>query len=187
VPRLRLVARSTAVLLLAALAAPAAWTAATGDVVLTVTGGSMRPTYAAGDVLLVRAPDGDELARVGTVVVAALGDRRYVHRVVEPTADGAWLQGDANPDRDPRPATPDAVLGTPRLHLGGGAAATWRWGQSAGGRVLLAGAALTLLLMPGGTRRPGARRPAGRPATGGRHRAAHARARRIDREEVQVP
>lgn len=142
-------ARTTAALLLAVLAAPTAWTAVTGDGVLTVTGGSMRPTYDVGDVLLVRAPDGDELTRPGTVVVVALGDSRYVHRVVEPTAEGAWLRGDANADRDPRPVSAEAVVGTPRLHLPGVLATAWHATRSVAGRVLLAGAVLALLAVPG--------------------------------------
>lgn len=147
---LPLLARTGAALGAVVLAAPLAWTVASGDVYLTVTGESMSPTYEVGDVLVVRRGAGDELSRTGEVVVvdAVGGATRYVHRVVEPTADGAWLQGDGNPTRDPRPVTQDRVLGTPRTAMTGWAAAAFAWTQSLPGRVALAGATVALLLVP---------------------------------------
>lgn len=151
----RVLARVLAAVLLLVLAAPWAWRTATGDFYMTVQGRSMTPTYQVGDVLVVQEPDGDELTRAGQVVVAALGapgadgTRMYVHRVVEPLPDGgAWLQGDGNDARDPRPVTQDEVLGTPRLVLAGPVAAGFRASQTVAGRLVLGAVALTLLLLP---------------------------------------
>lgn len=147
----RAVARAAAALLAAVLVLPLGWSLVSGDVYLTVTSGSMAPTYEVGDVLVVRRPVGDELTRVGAVVVARLAadgsGGTYVHRVVGPTEGGAWLQGDANPDRDPRPVSPDAVVGTPRAALSGWAGAALGRSQTVVGRVVLAGALLALLLV----------------------------------------
>ncbi|WP_158373336.1 signal peptidase I [Cellulosimicrobium cellulans] len=160
----RLVARAVAVLLAAVLVVPLAWTWASGDMLLTVTSGSMSPTYEAGDVLVVQRPTGDELARVGRPVVVELagGGTSYVHRVVEVTDGGAWLQGDANADRDPRPVTQDAVVGAPRAALTGWAGAALSWSLTLTGRVVLGVAVLGLLLVP--ARRPRRGAHAMRPA-----------------------
>lgn len=157
---LRVSVRVVAAVLLVVLAVPAAWALATGDFFMTVTGRSMAPTYEVGDVLVVRQPAGDELRTAGTVVVvafdvAAEAPARYVHRVVEPTADGAWLQGDNNADRDPRPVRQEAVLGTPRLALHGRVATAFAATQTVAGRVVLAGLAALLLVVPVRPRRTG--------------------------------
>jgi signal peptidase len=148
---LRLLARAAAALLAAVLAVPLVWTWVSGDVLLTVTSGSMSPTYEAGDVLVVQRPTGDELSRVGQPVVVRLagGGSSYVHRVVETTDAGAWLQGDANDTRDPRPVTQDAVVGSPRLALTGWVGTAFGATQTIAGRVIVAAALLTLLLFPG--------------------------------------
>lgn len=149
-------ARAAAALLLVVLAAPLAWQVVSGDAYLTIEGRSMMPTYAVGDLLVVQQPTGRELTRPGQVVVVGFGaggDGMYVHRVVEPLPDGsAWLQGDGNDERDPRPVTQDAVRGTPRLVLAGPAAGALAFTQSPAGRVVLGGAALGLLLLPRGRR-----------------------------------
>lgn len=153
----RVLARVVAALLLVALAGPLVWRVATGDFYLTVEGRSMTPTYQVGDVLVVQQPDGAELTRTGEIVVVAFsaGDAPaedapvYVHRVVEPLDDGtAWLQGDGNEERDPRPVSQDAVRGTPRFALTGPMADAFQFTQSVVGRVVLGGAALLLLLLP---------------------------------------
>jgi signal peptidase len=154
----RLVARLLGALLLLVLALPLAWRLATGDTYLRVSGDSMRPTYEVGDVLVVQRPAGDELTRVGQVVVAGFGpgggDAPYVHRVESTTEDGAWLRGDGNDRRDPQPVRQDAVLGTPRLALTGVAADAFTAAQSVPGRVVLVAAAGALLWVGlGGTRR----------------------------------
>lgn len=151
----RVLARTVAVAILVVLALPLGWKLLTGDFYLTVEGRSMTPTYALGDVLVVQEPTGRELDQLGSIVIVAWDPAdpgtgaRYVHRVVEPLGDGtAWLQGDGNPDRDPRPVAQDQVLGTPRLHLAGDVATVFAFTQSLPGRVLLGGAALVLLLVP---------------------------------------
>lgn len=154
----RVIARTLAVLLLLVLAVPPAWAVVSGDFYMTVEGRSMTPTYQVGDVLVVQEPTGRELQQVGEIVImtfdpAADESRFYVHRVVEPLEDGtAWLQGDGNPDRDPRPVSQDAVRGTPRVVVPGAAAEAFRFSQSGAGRLVLGGLALLLLLLPLRTR-----------------------------------
>lgn len=153
----RVIARVLAALLLVVLALPLIWKLTTGDFYLTVTGRSMSPTLEIGDLLVVRQPTGDELTRVGTIVVVTLnsgaeGATRYVHRVVEPVEGGAWLRGDANDGRDPRPVSQDAVLGTPRAVLAGDAARAFEFVRSVPGRIVLGGVALGLLMLPVGRR-----------------------------------
>ena len=150
---MRAALRVTGVLLLVVLAAPFVWSLATGDSFMTVTGRSMEPTYHVGDVLVVQRPAGDELHRKGQIVVVSLpasqsGTQRYVHRVVEPTADGAWLQGDNNDSRDPRPVTAADVEGAPRAAISGTAADAFAWGQTWYGRLALVAAASAALLVP---------------------------------------
>lgn len=155
----RALLRGSAVLLLVLLLMPIAWTVASGDRMVTVTSGSMVPTYEIGDVLSVKAPRGDELSHVGQIVVASLnlGSERseYVHRVDSLTPEGAWLRGDANSVRDPQPVTQDQVVGTPRFALTGFAARAFTFLQSIEGRLTVSGIALVLLLIPAGKRRPG--------------------------------
>ncbi|WP_217616837.1 S24 family peptidase [Cellulomonas sp. GbtcB1] len=152
---LRVATRALALVLLAVLAAPMLWKAVSGDFYMTVQGRSMTPTYRIGDVLVVQDAVGDELSRPGTVVVVALAAdagrdaSMYVHRVVEPLDDGtAWLQGDGNAGRDPRPIAQQAVIGTPRTALTGPAGQAFAASQSALGRVVLGGTALALLIIP---------------------------------------
>jgi signal peptidase len=140
-------ARLLALGFVALLVVPLVWTVATGDRFLEVTGVSMTPTYHRGDLLLVRPPAGDELTRVGQVVVASFGEDDtgplYVHRVHQLTADGAVLKGDANVESDPRPVTAAQVVGTPRMHLSGAAADAFLASQTLVGRAgLVACAAL---------------------------------------------
>ncbi|WP_343847700.1 signal peptidase I [Microbacterium phyllosphaerae] len=141
-----------AALTLAALAAPFVWQFATGDYYMTVTGESMRPTYEVGDVLVVQEPTGNELTTPGAIVVVAFtpGDKstQYVHRVLEPSADGAILKGDNNDTPDPNPITEDQVMGTPRLVLAGDAAVVYRATQHPLIRFPLAAVALILLVVP---------------------------------------
>jgi len=146
---LRWSSRTVACLLLVLLAAPFAWQAATGDTFLTVTGVSMKPTYHLGDVLIVRAADGDELRTPGRIVVAAFGSggqdgALYVHRVWQVTEDGAILKGDGNDAPDPRPVTAADIVGTPRAHVTGVAATVLATSQDLIARLVLV--ALTLLL-----------------------------------------
>jgi signal peptidase len=160
---LHVLLRGTAALLLLALVAPFGWALATGDTFMTVTSGSMEPTYEVGDVIAVREATGDELREVGAVVVATFGttdrDSRYVHRVDEVLDDGAWLRGDNNAELDPQPVTQAQVEGTPRFALTGAAADAFTASQTLVGRAVLAVAALVLLFVPAGSRpRPAASR-----------------------------
>ncbi|MGZ0069174.1 S26 family signal peptidase [Microbacterium sp. Yaish 1] len=155
---IRVLLRSSAVLLLVLLVLPFAWTTASGDRFVTVSSGSMVPTFQVGDVLSVQKPTGDELRKVGEIVVASLdlgsGQSQYVHRVDSLTDDGAWLRGDANSSRDPQPITREQVLGTPRFALSGVAARTFTYMQSFEGRLTVSALALALFIIPGQRRRP---------------------------------
>jgi signal peptidase I len=94
--------------------------------------------------------------------------------VVEPTADGAWLQGDGNAERDPRPISQDDVVGTPRLVLSGPVAAAFDATQTPAGRIILAAAAAALLLVrPRRPRRAAHRRAPGRGRAEGSATAPH--------------
>lgn len=112
--------------LIAVFAAPFAWGLITGDSFMKVTGGSMRPTYEVGDVLLVQRPTGNELTTVGEPVVVTLtpGDTatQYVHRVHSLVDGGAILKGDNNEIADPGFVTDAHVVGAPRFALTGTAA-----------------------------------------------------------------
>lgn len=166
----RVLARLAGALLLVVLALPFGWRLVTGDTFMEVTGRSMEPTYAIGDVLAVQEPTGDDLV-VGQIVVATFGAgesaTRYVHRVHEVTSDGAVLKGDNNDVVDPRPIQQADVLGTPRLHLTGVIAEMYRLSQGLVARVVLVAAAVVLLFGVPQLTRIGAGR--------GRHRrsAAH--------------
>lgn len=147
----RVAVRSLAVLLLLVLIVPLGWRTLTGDELMQLDSGSMEPLYEVGDVLVVREPEGDELTRLGQVVVVAFAgsseSSRYAHRVDEVLEDGAWLRGDANAERDPQPVVQDQVLGTPRLALTGLAADAFSTSLSTGGRAAVVALALVLLLV----------------------------------------
>ena len=70
--------------------------------VVTVSGGSMRPALAPGDLVVVRR---QQRARVGGIALFADGDGLVLHRVVGVTGGAVRTRGDANPvaDRDPVP------------------------------------------------------------------------------------
>lgn len=147
----RVAVRSLAALLLIVLVAPLGWRTLTGDEFMQVASGSMEPLYEVGDVLVVQQPEGDELTRLGEVVVVAFEgsseDSRYVHRVDEVLDDGAWLRGDNNAERDPQPVVQDQVLGTPRLALTGVAADAFSVSLTPGGRVAIVAVALVLMFV----------------------------------------
>ncbi|WP_053387527.1 S26 family signal peptidase [Leucobacter japonicus] len=134
--------RVAAALALALLVAPLIWTWGSGDYYMVVTGESMSPTYAVGDVLAVQRPAGDELMRDRQIVVVSTtpGNKaeQYVHRVISHTDESATLQGDGNEIADPAPVTQDLVMGTPRFALQGVWADAFRFIESWGGRVVIA-------------------------------------------------
>lgn len=134
--------RILAVIALLLLVVPFVWEKASGDYFMTVTGVSMEPTYAVGDVLSVQKPDGTELTEVGQIVIVSFtpGDveTQYVHRVHKLEADGtATLKGDNNDTVDPTPVSDELVMGTPRFALQGGLAVFFHFTQSWGGRGIL--------------------------------------------------
>lgn len=81
-----------------------------------VTSDSMRPTIAAGDVVLTRATDPEEL-RAGQVVLVRDATRStdLLHRVRRIDAGGIVTQGDANPTPDAQPFPPTDVGGVGRI------------------------------------------------------------------------
>jgi signal peptidase I len=136
------------------LAVPVLITPLTGRQILVVEGGSMRPAYEIGDLVVV-APPGDAPPRVGEVVTARRPDGvLYTHRIVAVDGDTATTQGDANPVADTQPLTRAATVGTVVLHLGAPWAALLRASESLPGRISLAAIVVGLILIPLVVRRP---------------------------------
>ncbi|WP_193755325.1 S24/S26 family peptidase [Microbacterium testaceum] len=106
-------------LLLAALAAPFAYTAVTGQEIVRVDGESMVPTLHLGDVLFVGRAEPDELVPGAIVTVEPPGSGRYTHRIVAVEGDSLTLRGDANAEADPIPVAFSDVRGVVRHHLAG--------------------------------------------------------------------
>ncbi|MBX9247092.1 S24/S26 family peptidase [Actinotalea ferrariae] len=95
---------------------PSSWGGCT--TVVVVSGGSMEPTYAPGDLLVARCGE----TAVGDVVVYAppsVPDARVVHRVVGGDAAGWELRGDANDWLDPWQPDDRHVLGRVVAHVPG--------------------------------------------------------------------
>lgn len=81
-----------------------------------VTGGSMRPGIAPGDLVLLADVEG--LAGRGSVLTfeaADRGDALVTHRVEAVTPDGYRTRGDANATADPELVDPADVVGVGRL------------------------------------------------------------------------
>jgi signal peptidase len=81
-----------------------------------VSGESMEPTYATGDLVVSRCGP----VEVGDVVVynpPDVGGARVIHRIVGGDADGWVLQGDNNSFLDPWQPEQDRILGSAVLHL----------------------------------------------------------------------
>lgn len=114
-----------------------------------VDGASMTPTYAVGDVLVVRALRPGE-PRPLDVVTVEHGDVSYTHRVMRIEHGRYVLRGDANGSEDPMTVTREQLLGTVQHHLAGLPADAVRLSTSWPGRLLLA----VLLVMLLGWRRP---------------------------------
>ncbi|WP_193751397.1 S24/S26 family peptidase, partial [Microbacterium testaceum] len=68
--------------LVAALGAPFAYSAVTGQEIVRVDGESMVPTFHLGDVLFVGRAEPDELVPGVIVTVEPPGSGRYTHRIV---------------------------------------------------------------------------------------------------------
>lgn len=129
----------------ASLLAPVLLTVLTSYRLVVVDGGSMEPTYAYGDVLVVETDLTADAATAalapGNVVVIGDAHPSYTHRVVTVRdEDGgvvATLRGDANATDDPMDVTAEDVYGTPTAHLGGTVGDVVRWATSQAGRVVL--------------------------------------------------
>ncbi len=77
---------------------------------VVVTGGSMRPTLAAGDTFVYRR--GNAGLRTGDAVLIRSGGSGFVHRVVSSAPNGSIVtRGDANPIPDLEPSRRQDVLG----------------------------------------------------------------------------
>lgn len=129
------------------LAAPLLAGPVAGVDVARVDSGSMRPTYAVGDLVVTRAVDPTEV-RVGDVVRV---DRRtddddlgHVHRVVAIDAGMLTMQGDGNDRPDKDPVALADVHGVVVGHVGGPAALAFQAFRSVPGQVVAA-TALVLL------------------------------------------
>jgi signal peptidase I len=120
---------------------------ALGARLLVVDGGSMAPTYAVGDVLVVTAPTDADLVE-GAALVVGTGAERYVHRVVEVDGDRARLRGDANEVTDPGWVDASAISGVVALHLGRPAGPLVAAAASLEGRIALVLALFLVLLLP---------------------------------------
>ena len=101
---LRVGAAAVATVIIVVLVAPMLAPLVTGHRLVVVDGGSMAPSFDAGDVLVTAAPSGHDL-HVGAVLVIGTHESLYTHRVVEVDRAGdetrARLRGDANPVPDP--------------------------------------------------------------------------------------
>ncbi|WP_066585456.1 signal peptidase I [Cellulomonas timonensis] len=106
-------------LLFLAVAVWALWPSTLGGctTLTIVSGHSMDPTYATGDLVVARCGE----PAVGDVVVyqpATENGGRVIHRIIGGDAEAGWrMQGDNNDFTDPWMPTADEVLGVARLHL----------------------------------------------------------------------
>ena len=137
-------------LLLVAMAGLLGYARTTGAQLVVVTGGSMEPTYALGEGLIIRPLRDGEL-RPGTIITyrSLEGATLTTHRVLSlHTVDGApyvRTQGDANATADPNLTPVDAIAGAPVMHVPHGDWIAWL-ALSPRGRLLLFGLPLLLLV-----------------------------------------
>lgn len=108
---------------------------------VVVAGGSMAPTYLAGEVVLLGSPSGHDL-RLDDVVAVSVAGSTYLHRVVETGGNRAKLRGDANRVVDPDWVREDHVVGVPAFRIPRPAATVMIAAASFTGRLGLALAAL---------------------------------------------
>ena len=84
--------------------------------VVAVTGGSMSPTIAAGDLIVITRPP--EKVEVGMVLTMEVDGAVVTHRVVAVAPDGTFTtKGDANTARDDFTANTVRVVGEYRFHI----------------------------------------------------------------------
>lgn len=151
----------------ASLLVPVLLTVLTSYRLVVVDGGSMEPTYAYGDVLVVETDLTSDAATAalapGNVVVIGDAQPSYTHRVVAVRDGGggtdggvvATLRGDANATDDPMDVTAGDVYGTPAVHLDGALGDAVRWATSQAGRIVLGLALVAAFFVP----RPRAAQP----------------------------
>ena len=119
--RLPGVAANLGLALFLAVAVWALWPSSLGGctTLTIVSGHSMDPTYATGDLVVARCGE----PAVGDVVVyqpATENGGRVIHRIIGGDGETGWrMQGDNNDFTDPWMPTADEVLGVARLHLPG--------------------------------------------------------------------
>ncbi|MFI8631279.1 signal peptidase I [Microbacterium sp. NPDC077663] len=131
-------------LLLAPFVASVLW----GARILVVEGGSMAPTFAVGDLIILAPPANGTLVP-GTIVTVRRDDSTlYTHRIID--VNGTWLttQGDANPVPDTREVTPADIVGTVSAHIGAPWSGLLQATQTLLGRVVLAAFLAALILFP---------------------------------------
>lgn len=144
---LRVARAALAALIALVLIVPALAPLVTGHRLIVVDGGSMRPTFDVGDVLVTAAPTGDDLA-VGAILVIGRTGSLYTHRVVEvdPEQQRARLRGDANPVADPGWVAQSDVYAVYLDHLTGPFAQLVRAVTTLPGTLILLAVAIVLLL-----------------------------------------
>lgn len=85
---------------------------------MAVDSGSMGPTIAPGDVVLIDEPKAGsvDVGKIITFPKPGFPDRLLTHRVIDIDADGHYItKGDANADQDSTPVSPDSVKGVAKL------------------------------------------------------------------------
>lgn len=156
---LRVAAAVVAAIIGLVLIAPVLAPLVTGHRLIVVDGGSMSPSFGAGDVLVTVAPTGDDL-HLGAVVVIGTRGSLYTHRVVEVEGAGenarARLQGDANSVPDPGWVRQGDVYAVVLTALTGAAGFAVRAVTTVPGTIVLLVVAIALLLTGA---RDAARRP----------------------------
>jgi signal peptidase len=145
-----------------------------------VISGSMTPVIKVGDVVFF-APEDPKTLAPGRVILVDDPDvpgRLLSHRLYERKADGTLVtKGDANPNPDPQPVTPDRVRGAARLVIPlVGKVTLWRGGNRPQAILWtsVTAAALIMARSPGRLTDEPAAAPAAR---GGRHRRSRSGAR----------
>jgi len=164
----------------------------------TVVTGSMVPRIYAGDVIVAR-PIPTDRAALGQILLVDDPDhagRLRLHRYVESAPDGGLiLRGDANPENDSSPVTPEAVHGVAVLRIPiAGLPVVWftekNWGNlaavfiGASALVLAAASAPGTAASPGDSNKPG--KTPGRPGTREQSRTRQPGTRRTIRTRARA-
>lgn len=111
---------------------------------VVVDGGSMRPTYDYGDVLLISEPTASDFHPGHVVTVRRSDGTLYTHRIKTIEHGQALLQGDGNSAPDPTLISSKEVVGAVRAHFTPPLSEAILIAQSWPGRI-----SLTLILIAG--------------------------------------